>query len=222
MHSPQPIPLVLFGLQRSVYTRIVRLVLEEKRLPYSLEEVDIFGAEGVPDEHLQRHPFGRIPVLQHGSFMLYETSAITRYIDEAFPGVGLQPSAPSQRARMNQIIGLLDAYAYRSMVWGVFVQRVRVPLQGGVANEAEIVDALSVAATCLKAMEGLLEGHSFLAGESLSLADLHALPMLRYFCLAPEGYAMFKPHTGLLRWYKAMLTRHSVVHTMTQYEAMQS
>lgn len=43
---------------------------------------------------------------------------------------------------MNQIIGLLDAYAYRPMIWGVFVERVTVPRAGGTPNEATISEAL--------------------------------------------------------------------------------
>ena len=72
---------LLFGLERSVYTRIARLALEEKGVPYLMQEVEIFGPEGVPLDHLQRHPFGRVPVLQHDAFFLYETAAITQYID---------------------------------------------------------------------------------------------------------------------------------------------
>lgn len=108
---------ILFGLERRVYTRIVRLALEEKGVPYSLQEVEIFGPGGVPDSHLGRHPFGRIPALQHGAFVIYETSAIGRYIDEAFQGNSLQPPEVQQRARMNQFISVLDSYAYRPMVW---------------------------------------------------------------------------------------------------------
>jgi Glutathione S-transferase, N-terminal domain len=52
---------VLYGLSRSVYTRIARLALEEKGVRYTLEEVEIFEPVGAPAEHLVRHPFGRIP-----------------------------------------------------------------------------------------------------------------------------------------------------------------
>jgi glutathione S-transferase len=213
---------LLFGLERSVYTRIARLALEEKEISYSLQEVEIFGAGGVPEEHLKRHPFGRIPVLQCGALSIYETSAITRYIDEAFSGPALQPSKPLSRSRMNQVIGLLDSYAYRPMVWGVFVQRVRIPLGGGAPNEAEIASSLQSAAVCLKALEVLLESAPFLAGEHISLADLHAFPILRYFCLAPEGHFMLKSHPALFRWYEVMLTRSSVSRTESQYELAKS
>jgi glutathione S-transferase len=170
---------ILFGLERSVYTRIARLALEEKRVPYQLSEVEIFGPQGVPPEHLERHPFGRIPVLRHGEFELYETSAITRYIDERFSGPALQPKDTQHRARMNQIIGLLDAYAYRPMIWGVFVQRVRVPANGGTPDEAEITRSLALAGKCLTALERLASFGPFLAADHVTLADLHAYPMLR-------------------------------------------
>ena len=211
-------PLLLFGLERSVYTRIARLALEEKGVPYLLEEVEIFGPGGVPEDHFDRHPFGRIPVLRDGDFSLYETKAITRYIDDTFSGPELQPLDPRARARMNQVIGLLDAYAYRPMVWGVFVQRVRIPLEGGLPDEEEIDDSLRTAATCLKSLNDFLKSASFLAGEEISLADIHAFPILRYFCLVPEGDSLLKSHPGLRRWYEDMLLRPSVSQTATPYE----
>ena len=58
-----PSPVTLYGLSYSAYTRIARLALEEKAVPYQLEEVEIFGAGGVPAAHAKRHPFGKIPVL---------------------------------------------------------------------------------------------------------------------------------------------------------------
>jgi glutathione S-transferase len=215
---PHSVPPVLFGLERSVYTRIARLALEEKSVRYSMQEVEIFGPDGVPDHHLRRHPFGRIPVLQNGAFVLYETGAICRYIDEAFQGGSLQPDGIEQRARMNQVIGVLDSYAYRPMVWGVFVQRVVIPLNGGLPDESLIASSLTSSDTCLGALEALLGGAAYFAGESISLADLHAFPMLRYFCLAPEGLAAVERHPYLWRWYQAMRVRRSVASTTTHYE----
>src|SRR5438552_877293 len=148
-------PVILFGLPRSVYTRVARLVLEEKGVAYALQEVEIFDAGGVPDEHLRRHPFGRIPVLAHGDLQFYETAAICRYVDEAFSGPSLQPVSPAMRARMAQVIGVLDSYGYRPMVWGLFVQRVSLVLRGGAADESIVAASVGQAATVLEALASL-------------------------------------------------------------------
>jgi glutathione S-transferase len=208
----------LYGLARSVYTRIARLALEEKGVAYRLHEVEIFGPDGVPASHLKRHPFGRIPALEHGDFKLYETSAITRYVDEAFLGPPLQPADPAQRARMNQIIGVLDAYAYRPMVWGVVVPRMR-PQPGAPPDEAKIAAAMAASARALDALDALTGGAPCLLGQDPTLADLHAWPMLSCFAFAPEGAALLAQHAALQRWLQAMQQRPSVRRTRSVFDA---
>jgi glutathione S-transferase len=95
--------LVLHGYRYSVYLRIARVVLAEKGAAYRQVEVNPFAAD-MPNEYLNLHPFRRVPTLVHDDFVLYETEAITRYIDEALPGPALQPTESRQRARMAQII----------------------------------------------------------------------------------------------------------------------
>ena len=99
--------------------------------PYRIVDVDMLkGAHKLP-EHVARHPFGRVPVIDHDGFRLYETTAITRYIDELFPGEKLQPTDVKSRARMNQVIGIVDAYAYDAIIVGLVMQRFVAPLVGG-------------------------------------------------------------------------------------------
>jgi glutathione S-transferase len=203
----------LLGLRISVYTRIARLVLEEKEIEYDLEEVDIFADGGAPAEYLAHNPFGTIPRLIHGEFDLFETTAITRYIDETFPGTALQPMRSAQRARMNQIISILDCYSYRAMVWDIYVQRVVVAGGGGLADETLIVSALPTAQKTLQQLDLLRGDSEFLAGELLSLADLHAYPMLRYFVEAPEGAVMLESFPRLQQWMGQMQNRPSVCAT---------
>ncbi len=213
-----PSAVILYGLPRSVYTRIARLTLEEKAVPYQLKEVEIFGPDGVPAAHAKRHPFGKIPVLSHGELSIYETAAICRYVDEAFPGPSLQPSTPSGRARMAQVIGLLDSYAYRPMVWGVFAEGIRVATTGATSNEALVAKSLKTSRTALEALTALVGDSPFLAGAELSLADLHAYPIIRYLSLAPEGKAAIDEHRTVSKWLSRLSTRASVQRTVTQYE----
>jgi glutathione S-transferase len=199
--------LTLLGLRISVYTRIARLALEEKKIDYRLEEVDIFADEGPPADYLELHPFGRIPCLRYGELTIYETGAICRYIDEAFVGPALQPRDPAARAAMNQVVSLLDSYAYRPMVWDVYVQRVVIPGSGGEADEALIESALPQIETVLAELESGLGMGDFLAGDALSLADLYAYPMLRYFVETREGAGMLRTWPRLTRWMQAMQLR---------------
>ncbi len=178
---------LLYGAAYSVYVRSVRLTLVEKRVSYTLVPVDVFASGGPPKEYLIHQPFGRIPAFEHGAFRLYEAGAIMRYVDEAFPGPALQPTTPELRARVNQVISILDSYAYPSLVWGIFAERVSKPKRGQASDEAKIQAALPVAATCMAALEEIQGSGSFLAGTTLTLADLHAAPMFSYFDTTPEA-----------------------------------
>ena len=203
----------VFGAAYSVYVRIVRLALEEKGVPYELQEVDIFADGGPPAEHVARHPFAKIPAFAHGDFQLYETGAITRYVDAAFDGPPLVPEDLRDRARMDQIIGLLDSYGYRAMVWDVFVERVQRPAQGADPDEDRIRGGLEVARRCLTALGDLKGDHAFLVGDRVSLADLHFAPMLIYFLMTPEGAALFGEARDLADWWSRLSARPSLAAT---------
>ncbi|MDY0881704.1 glutathione S-transferase family protein [Dongia soli] len=209
MFPPSDLPIV-YGAAYSVYVCAVRLALEEKGVAYELVEVDVFAPGGVPSDHLRRHPFGRIPSFRHGAFELYESGAIERYIDEAFAGPTLQPAAPQARARLNQITGLLDNYAYRTLVWDIYVERVSAPKEGRVSDEARLQAALPRAARCLGAIEDLMESDHWLVGTALSLADLHAVPMIGYFVQASEGRDLLAQHPRLTTWWEGMQGHSSV------------
>jgi glutathione S-transferase len=204
---------ILYGASYSVYTRIARLALVEKGVEHEFGEVEIFGPGGPPQAYLRRHPFGRIPALSHDGFELFETQAICRYVDESFPGKPLQPSTAQGRARMAQIVGILDSYAYRPMVWDIFVERVRKPSRGQVSDETKIAAALAASERCLAVLEGFMGEARWLAGESdePSLADLHAAPMLIYLAVAPDGAALLRRHARIEAWLERMKARPAML-----------
>jgi glutathione S-transferase len=204
--------LVLHGYKYSVYLRIVRLVLAEKGVPYERVEVNPFAAD-VPADYLRLHPFGRVPTLIHDDFVLYETSAITRYLDRAFAGPRLTPEDPRAAARMDQIIAVVDAYGYWPLVRQVFSHRVFRPASGQPSDEAEVAKGLAAAAKVLAALESLAAPAAFLAGEDVSLADCHLGAMLAYFTAASEGAAMLADHARLAGWWHHLAVRPSMAAT---------
>ena len=201
---------VLYGASYSVYTRIARLALLEKGIEHDFEEVDIFRPGGPPAGYLERHPFARIPAFAHDGFALYETAAITRYVDEGFAGPPLQPDDAQGCARVAQIVGILDSYAYRAMVWDVFVERMRRVEP----DEARVAAGLAASERCLGVLHGFLGEDDWLAGAKLTLADLHAAPMVALFRLAPEGAAALKQHERLAAWWERIEQRPSMQATV--------
>ena len=204
--------LVLYGPAYSAYTRVARIVLAERGLAYRLEPVDILADDSPGAAHRARHPFGFVPVLDHGGFRLYETAAITRYLDEAFEAPALQPSDAQARARMAQIVHLIDSYGYWPWVRVIFVERVAAPQRDG-TDEAAIAEALPKAAQALDALAALHGDAPFLAGEAFSLADAHAAPMIDYLTQAPEGRALIEARPSLARWWRDLQDRPSVQAT---------
>ncbi|TIT04338.1 MAG: glutathione S-transferase family protein [Mesorhizobium sp.] len=200
---------VVYGADYSVYVRIVRLVLEEKGIDYELVPVDVFAADGIPRWYFDHHPFGRIPAFEHDGFRLYETSAITRYVDEAFDGPALQPADARHRATMNQIIGMLDAYAYRAMVWDVAVER----LEKTAPDEALIAAGLRQARTALQALSSLKAEGPWLLGAELTLADLHAAPIIGYFVKVAEGQSLLAEFADIHDWWTRIAQRPSFSRT---------
>ncbi|MEI9427376.1 glutathione S-transferase family protein [Mesorhizobium sp. Cs1299R1N3] len=200
---------ILYGADYSVYVRITRMALAEKGIDCELVPVDIFADGGAPAWYGEYHPFGRIPAFEHDGFRLFETSAIARYVDEAFDGPALQPADARGRARMGQIIGMLDAYAYRPMVWDVAVER----LEKEAPDEAMIADGLRQAETVLGVLTSLKAQGPWLLGDQLTLADLHAAPMIGYFVKVAEGRDLLARFANIRDWYARVSVRASFART---------
>lgn len=204
--------ILLRGYRYSVYTRIVRVALVEKGLSHEAEEIDPFSLP-VPADHLTRHPFGLVPVLSHGTFDIYETAAIVRYVDAAFPGASLVPAVTPALARATQVVSIIDSYGYRPMIRQVFAHRVFRPAVGEKPDEGAVEAGLKAAATVLLALDRIAEEGLVLNGETFSIADCHLGPMIAYFVMAPEGYAALSRYPALAGWWEKTRARTSLVLT---------
>jgi glutathione S-transferase len=202
---------IVHGPAGSTYVRSVALTLEEKGVAYTLAGMP-FGAQKEP-AHLARQPFAKVPAFEHDGFSLYETQAILRYIDRVFPGPALQPEDARQAARMNQLIGMVDAYGWPSCAAGILFNRLLAPRLGLPADEAAVAAALPRARIFLAESERLLADNEFLAGARISLADLMMAPIIAPLPMTPEGRELLAPHGRLTAWSGRMAGRDSMVKT---------
>jgi len=208
---------IVYGPGFSTYVRTVRLALEEKPASYELVDVAMMKGAHKEPEHLARNPFGKVPAFSHDGFDLYETDAIVRYIDQAIPGQDLQPLEAKPRARMNQIIGIVESFGYACMITKLVMNRMIAPMLGGTPDEAAIKEALPTIELCLKEIERLMGNGKYLAGDKLSLADLFVIPVYHYLALTPEGQELLKSRGKIRTWWDSVKTRNSVVTTQPKF-----
>ncbi len=203
----------LHGYEYSVYAWIARFALHEKGVGYTWVEVDPF-ADDVPAAYLDLHPFRRVPALVDGGFTLYETGAITRYLDDRFDGPALRPAAPEARARVDQVLSIVDSYVYWPLVRQVFSHGVFAARVGEPADRAEYDRGLAAAPRVLDALDRLAAGGDFLVGDALTLADIHLAPMLSYFSTDDDGMALLRQRARLATWWSAVSVRPAFRDTM--------
>lgn len=201
---------ILQRYRYSIYARIVAAVLATKGIDWQPDEQNPF-TETQSGRLL--HPFGRVPVLIHDGFVLYETRAICAYLDLRFDTPRLSPSDAAAAARMQQVIAIADSYGYWPMVRQVFAHRVFRPALGEETDESIVAQGLAAAAPVLAALDEIAGEGLVLNRGNLTLADLHLGPMIAAFAAAPEGRTALAQSNALAEWWHWMGKRPEMTET---------
>ena len=191
--------MTLWGFDGSTYVRTVKMLLAEKAAT-EFEQVPINVLAGEPKtaEHMARHPFGKVPVLDHDGLRILETSAIVRYLNDVLPGKSLVPATPKGRARMDMVISVIDSYGYGALVGGVAAFHLFPDFVGG-KNDAMRKAGLENGRRVIDLAMKTRGDAGFLAGD-LSLADLYLAPIVFYVSLTPDASSLFTAD-GFSDWW---------------------
>jgi len=198
----------LNGFRYSVYTWIARLALLEKGVAYQAIEVNPFSESGHP-----AHPFGKVPLFIHDGFRLYETAAITKYVDAAFPGPSLMPKDVQERARIDQIICIIDNYAYWPLVRQLFAHGIFLKAIGQSPDQAEFAAGMKAAPRVLSALDALICDQGVMQTGQVSLADIHLGPVISYSMMVPEMTNLLAACDRLSDWWRCIAARPGMLTT---------
>jgi len=198
--------LLVWGTPVSTYVRTVRLLLEEIGADYTLQSVDIFNGESQSAEYLAKNPFGKVPTLEVNGELLYETAAITEYLDATLGDRKFSFSDPMLQARMRQIMAIIDSYFYGPAIGTIVIQRLIVPSQGGKTDEAKVKNAIAPAQKAIEAIESLATASPYLLGSQASIADFYLIPIFIYFSQTPE-FEVITAQTPKLRTWWAQVSQ---------------
>ncbi len=189
----------IHGYPISTWTRTLRMTCVEKELNHELVPVR-YGSE----EHGALHPFRRMPILEVGETVIFESLAATGYVDEAFPGPSLQPDEVDGRAAMRTWMGVCGDYLFRQVVRTI--PRDREPSAEELTTALE---ALSRAESILPE-EGAAES-PFLVGTTITLADLYLAPQLAN--VREKTPTLLAEMPKLSRWLEGIEARPSFTST---------
>jgi len=199
---------IVHNIPGSPYGRAVLATLAEKDARYRLVPVAPGTMRSEP--HVSRHPFGRVPVLEHDGFSIYETQAILRYLDRALPEPALTPADPKAAARMDQVMNVGDWYLFHGVNNVIGFHRIVGPrLMGLIPDEAAIAEAMPKAHVVFKELSRLLGNKSYFAAEKVSLADIHVATQLDFLAMTPEWKPLTATTPNLVDWLDRMNARAS-------------
>jgi glutathione S-transferase len=190
--------LEIIGAPQSNYVWAVRMVCEEKGLPYE----HTAARPHTPDIDAI-HPFGKIPVMRHGDVTLCESKAIATYIDRVFDGPKVIPEDPARAAVVEQWVSLGNTEFDKLMI-RQYVVGYAFPKEPGKPDMGAIKAAAEKMKPQIDVLDRAVSKTGFLAGDAFTLADINILPMLFYVNRFEEGKAML----GAAKNLSAYTERH--------------
>jgi glutathione S-transferase len=204
--------ITLYGSPQSTYVRTARIAAEEKGISHDLQPIEL-----ADPNYRKLHPFGRMPAMKHGDTVLYETAAITRYIDEVFPGPKLQPTDAKARAEMTKWISASNAYLDGFFVRQVLIEKfVKPRIFKQPTDEAVVAKAMPFVTQHFAALDSELGKRPYLAGSEYSLADMFVAPIVFYAQILPEGHQVLKGKDNIGSWFGKVSARKSFAATAPQ------
>jgi glutathione S-transferase len=211
--------LFLYGAPHSSFVRTTRMALEERDVPYTL----IFCAPGHVDGEA-RHPFSKIPFARYGDFILAESLAIIRFTEREFPDApSLWPAESHRAAACDQWVSAIGDAVSERIGSGICFPRLAAPVLGLPVDEAAIAAATAKLPLTLDPLVQTLTRQPYLAGATMTVADLYLVPILYYLGLTPEGQAALPAYPALGAWQARMAARPSVQATVPpSFEALRS
>lgn len=198
--------LQIFGIPQSTYTRVVRMVCEEKNVPYELK----VAAPHSPDVDAI-HPFGKVPVMRHGDVEIAESKAIATYIDRTFDGPKVIPDDAKLAAQVEQWVSLINTMFDPAMIREYVLGYVFA--KDGKPDPKRISDAVEKMQKQFPILEQAT-GNGHLVGDRLTLADINLLPILFYVRNFPEGGQLMKSAPRLTAYFERHAKRPSFQNTM--------
>ncbi|VAH58595.1 unnamed protein product [Triticum turgidum subsp. durum] len=190
-------PVKVFGHPMLTNVARVMLFLEEVGAEYELVPIDFVAGEHKRSQHVQLNPFAKMPGFQDGDLVLFESRAIAKYILRKYGGTaGLDLLGENSGIEELAVVDMwteVEAQQYYPAISPVVV----------------VDESLERLRGVLGIYEARLEKSSYLAGDSISFADLNHIPFTFYFMTTPYA-KVFDEYPKVKAWWEMLMARPAV------------
>ena len=196
----------LYHLPLSPFSRKVRLVLAEKRLPFDLRQEKVWERRA---EYLELNPAGTVPTLiEDNGLAIPDSAVICEYLEDAYPDTPLLGRTLAERVEVRRLVAWFDGKFAAEVTRNVLGEKFMKRLTGrGNPDPAAMRTGYTALRYHLDYLGWLAENRKWLGGASISLADFAAAAHLS--CLDFIGDVDWKLSQPAKDWYARMKSRPS-------------
>jgi glutathione S-transferase len=181
----------------------VKIVLQEKGLPYDRVTLDLAKKEQKQPEFLKLNPYGKVPVINDDGRVLFESCIINEYLDEKYRQPALMPEDPYLRGRGRVLVDYGLNYTHEPY-WAL---RGEMLEKDSERNSTVMEEKRQTLRKLLQYLEDALEERSYFLGD-ISLTDIDILP--RFLRMESYGALPASSLPRLSAWLQRMKARPSV------------
>ncbi|HLL25322.1 MAG TPA: glutathione S-transferase family protein [Kofleriaceae bacterium] len=202
----------LYDFPFSPNSRKVRAVAYELDIPLACQQVDLLADEQRAPAFLAKNPNGRVPVLVDGDFVLWESTAIMRYLAA---GSALVPTERRALAEMDRWIAWQLAHLGPAMSKVAFENIVKRVTKRGAPDPARIAEGTAEFATLTKILDDALANREYVAGK-LGLADF---ALAAHYSLAEASGLALGGADRVVAWLDRVCARASMQRALADARA---
>ena len=202
----------IYGFQTFNVTKVL-VTAEELNLDYQFHLVNLATGEQQTPTHLDRHPAGKVPVLEDDGRYLYESAAICRYLARRQDSA-LYPKEPWEAALVDQEVDYATMHIGRWIGVYFYEEVVKAKFLDQTPDAAAIEEAEAWLSKYLPIVDQKLNGSEFLTGNTLTIADTIAWCYINCIEITTASIDSFG---HISRWYDEIKERPSISKAFAHY-----
>jgi glutathione S-transferase len=215
MTGPEILSMKLYQFPLSPNCQKVLALAYELGLPLEPITLNVFKGESRTPEILAKNPNGKIPILEDGDFVLWESNAMLVYLAAKAGRTDLAPTAPRERADVDRWLAWHNAH-FGSAVAKVAFERIVKRLGNmGAPDEAQVKKGSDEFAAAAHVLDACLANREYLCGR-LTIADF---ALTTYAAIAEDCGLSLDPYPNAAAWRMRMMARPSVRRAVAEARA---